>query len=276
MKFSIAKFAFYGFALTTTTFSSVAFGQLPTSGTTSGIGGATTGFGGATTGTGGTTGAAGTAQRLPGAFGGPGITGSPIIEYSNINVSKAFVSPNSPSGTSTGTAGTTGQIANPASAFGANAFGGNAAGGANAGGMGGMGGGLGGGMGGLGRVGGLGGIGGLGGLGGGAGNRNNAKSKIRIIAKAQMEEDRPRSGNANNGAANAQARFGRIPLPAKLRGVNASFVDGQVVLSGKVSSEADKRLVERLVKLEPGVDSVKNEVQVQPKPSEEVQAEPNR
>jgi hypothetical protein len=246
-----------------------------------------TGFGtpqtGATTGQTGTTGLTGLAQntgatgangqKLPGSFGGPGITGTPVIEFSNVTASKAFASPSSLSGG--GLAGSNNQ-ATGASPFGTNAFGGNAttgAGGANSTQTFGIGN-----LGGMGRNGGLGGIGGLGGLGGGGGRGNSAqaKNKIRIVVKPEIEADRPNAREPIGGGVKAQARFGRIPMPAKLRGVTAAYDGDAIVLRGEVATESEKRLVERLVKLEPGVDSVRNEVTVLAKSSEDIQAAPNR
>jgi hypothetical protein len=70
-------------------------------------------------------------------------------------------------------------------------------------------------------------------------------------------------------------------LPEKFRGVSAVYDKGEVVLRGVVSTEADKRLVGRLMKLEPGVDSIRNDITVQGVSSsestaEQIEALPNR
>ncbi len=223
--------------------------------------------------------------KLPGTFGGPGVTGSSRLELATSN--PIFSSGSSVSG-STSTAGTTGASGGvggttlggqttTGSAFGANAFsntGGIGATGGLGGGLGGGGlGGLGGGLGGRG-IGGLGGIGGGGLGGGGLGNTSaQAKKQIRPIVKPDIEIERASSTTV---ATNAQQRLTRLQLPKKLKGVTSSVEGGTVVLRGQVATEADKRMVERLLKLEPGIDSVRNEVTVQASSLERIQAKPNR
>jgi hypothetical protein len=141
------------------------------------------------------------------------------------------------------------------------------------GGLGGGIGGLGGGLGGLGG-GGLGGIGGLGGLGGGLGRnqagRGNqgqgAKGSFRATVRPDIAVDSQRVGNLSG---QLQNRMSRVPLPERLRGAKVSIEDGQVVLRGNVSNEADKRMMERLIQLEPGVNSVRNELDVAPPRAEQ-------
>ncbi|MFN5230911.1 MAG: BON domain-containing protein [Planctomycetota bacterium] len=48
-----------------------------------------------------------------------------------------------------------------------------------------------------------------------------------------------------------------------MRGVNVSLSGGQITLRGNVATDADKRLMERMMLLEPGISSVKNELIVQ-------------
>ncbi len=229
-------------------------------------------------------GGAATTSRLPGSFGGPGVTGSSRLELTTTN--PIFSSGSSVSG-STSTSGTTGAAGGlgatalggqtaTGNAFGANAFsntgGLGATGGLGGGGLGGLGGGLGGrGIGGLGGLGGIGG-GGLG--GGGLGNSSaQAKKQIRPIVKPDIEIERASSASI---ATNAQQRLTRLQLPKKLKGVTSSVEGETVVLRGQVATEADKRMVERLLKLEPGIDSVRNEVTVQASSLERIQARPNR
>ena len=134
-------------------------------------------------------------------------------------------------------------------------------------------GGLGGGLGGLGG-GGLGGIGGLGGLGGGlgrnqAGRGNQAqggKGSFRATVRPDIAVDPQRVGNLSG---QLQNRMSRVPLPERFRGAKVSIEDGQVVLRGHVSNEADKRMMERLIQLEPGVNSVRNELNVAPPRAEQ-------
>ena len=224
------------------------------------------------------TGAAAT-TKLPGSFGGPGVTGSSRLELATSN--PIFSSGSSVSG-STSTPGTTGATGatglggqtQTGNAFGANAFS-NTTGGL--GGAGGLGGGLGG-LGGLGggRVGGLGGLGGLGGGGLGGGGMGStsaqAKKQIRPIVKPDIEVERV---SAKTTATNAQQRLSRIQFPKKLRGVTSSVEGDVVVLRGEVATESDKKMVERLLKLEPGIDSVRNEVKVQSNSVERIQGKPN-
>lgn len=249
------------------------------------------GFGGVQTGGlggvgGGAVGGAASQNRLPGAFGGLGVTGTPVLEYSRINAAAQFGIPSQSGaaggGLGGGMAGFGGNVA-AGSPFGANAFGGGAGG--VSGGIGGLGGGLGGlggGIGGLGGgLGGLGGIGGLGGLGGSRTNRDqlgggrNASGKGQIRAVVRPDID------FNQGARNASfntipERMSRLPLPERLRNISATVESGVVVLRGSVPTESDKRMVEKLVMLEPGVTQVQNEVSVRTKPAESIEARPTR
>lgn len=130
-------------------------------------------------------------------------------------------------------------------------------------------------LGGLGQTG-LGGLGGRGGLGGlnqlgGAGNRNRAgglnnnqnqntnQNKVRAVMSLGFD------GPAVNGAqvnSVLQDRLGRMSLPDRLKSIQVS-VDGQTaVLKGTVASERDKKMMERLISLEPGVHAIKNEIQI--------------
>lgn len=221
--------------------------------------------------TGATTGS--TSRGLPGAFGGPGVTGQSRIDYSGKDPSTAFNNGTTVSGgTAAGGTAAAGGLANQAtgSQFGANGFS-NATGTGATGGLGGgIGGGLGGGLGGFGR-GGFGGLGGLGGLGGGGmGNTSaSAKKMIRPIVRPDIEVERPSGATT---ATNAQLRLTRIQMPKRLKGVISSVEGDYVVLRGQVATESDKRMVERLVKLEPGIDSVRNEVTVLTNPVESIPA----
>jgi hypothetical protein len=127
------------------------------------------------------------------------------------------------------------------------------------------GGGIGGGLGGLG-LGGVGGLGGLGGLGGGLGrnqmgrgNQAQGKGTFRAAVRPDIPLNTQRTSNI---AGQIQTRLSRVPLPERLKGTQVSVEDGQVVLRGRVSSESDKRMMERLLQLEPGVNSIRNELTV--------------
>ena len=228
--------------------------------------------------TGTTTPATGSSNtKLPGSFGGLGVTGQSKIDFSGKDPSTAFNNGSAVSGATTGS-GTTGTgLAGQTtgSQFGATGFS-NATGtgaiGTQGGGLGNaFGGGLGGGFG----RGGFGGLGGLGGLGGGGmGNTAaSAKKLIKPIIRPDIEVERP---SASTTATNAQLRLTRIQMPKRLKSV-VSSVDGDfVVLRGQVATESDKRMGERLVKLEPGIDSVRNEVTVLTSPAESIRAKPTR
>ena len=277
MKFSITKLSLFGVACGFFS-NSVALAQVPgqPQGGTQGFGATTNG--GATGAPGGAVGGGAVGGASKYGFGAPGsgATGAALVEYSNINAVKGF--------STTTSAGGAGALSN-ANAFGANAFS-NAAtgvqgaqGGANMNSLGGgfgagLGANLGGGFGG--RAGGLGGIGGLGGGLGGQSASNQAKKKIRVSVSPDIELARSSIATQSNGAPIALARLKRIPLPASLRGVNASLEGDLVVLTGTVATEADKQKVERLVKLEPGLNSVRNDVVVQSTSLEKIQARPNR
>ncbi|MEQ1824297.1 MAG: BON domain-containing protein [Pirellula sp.] len=292
MKYTFTNFAL-GAALALISSGADALGQFQT-GSTGGFGGApqqgfggTQGFGGQTgvAGVGGaggiggaTTGATGgTFSPANGPFGGAGVSGAfggrgvsgvirPGQEFSTLNAANGVVVPQT---NALGTGGTGGQ--QQQSQFGGTNTQFGAGGQGGIGGLGGLGG-----ITAFGRTGGLGGIGGLGGLGGGQAGRanaNQAKSKIRTIVKPDIDITRDTSAVA---AANVQARMGRIPLPPRIANVNYSVEAGTVVIRGEVSSESDKKLAERLVLLEPGVNSVKNEVLVRNKTPEKIPAVPIR
>ncbi|MBM3964613.1 MAG: BON domain-containing protein [Planctomycetes bacterium] len=207
-------------------------------------------------------------SNYPGTFGGPGVTGQMILQ--NLNTQ-----PITAAGGAGGTAFGTGVSG---SAFGSNAFSGGAAnqGGMGAGGMN---------MGGMGGMG-LGGVGGLGrggmGLGGfGAGNfgmgmmGGNAQGRKPIRASVRPEIEMSARGSADL-AARTTSRFTNLPAAQKFPNVNASYENGSVVLRGSVATEKDKKMMERLMKLEPGVDSVRNELLVQGPTLEQIPAMRNQ
>lgn len=152
-----------------------------------------------------------------------------------------------------------------------------------AGGLGGLGGGLGGGFGG-----GLGGgFGGLGGAGGTLGNsvlgltalgafqrtgtqQNAAGAQSRIVRAPMRIAFEGNRRTSPVGVDNFQRRLPRLPaLGDAGQTVQVQLVDGKVVLSGQVSSPAQRRLVERLALLEPGIEEVTNLIEVEGEGSEE-------
>jgi hypothetical protein len=66
--------------------------------------------------------------------------------------------------------------------------------------------------------------------------------------------------------ASVQTRFANTPnLGERGAGVTlAADETGAIVLTGTVKNEGDRRLMEMLVRLEPGVNTVRNELQVAP------------
>jgi hypothetical protein len=238
-----------------------------------GFGGGNTGFGGGGFGGGGGgfggggIGGGTNTSNFPGTFGGPGVTGQNFIG----NLNTRPITASTTTGSSAFGVGASG--GGSGSAFGANAFGGTTGGfgggGFGGGGLGGLGGGLGG-LGGLGGgLGGLGGIGGLGGLGGinnrnragGFGAQGNQQGKKTIRATVKPDFVLP-AGSVPAVTSRIEERISRSPIQDRLRNLDIRVVGGEVTLRGNVATEADKRLMERLMKLEPGVDSVRNELTV--------------
>ena len=193
---------------------------------------------------------------LPGAFGGPGITGVARKEYSNTNIFEAF----STGGSTAGSTGSSGSLGGN-SAAGSSSMGGF--GGTSMGGLGGMSmGGLGGGR--MGMMG----MGGLGGLGGFGANRNrgalggaNSTPQMRAVIRPDYEN---LATERQSSLAEVPAVLSRLPLPERLKGINANVEENTIVLTGSVATESDKRLAEKIVRLEPGVHSVRNELQIVP------------
>jgi hypothetical protein len=218
-----------------------------------------------------------------------------LIDYSSINASTAFQQGSAfgSSGTS-GSTGTTGQIgqtgtsgfgstaggfggtqgANP---FGAGAFGGlGGTGGTGFGGGSPFGGGLGNSLGGLGNLGG--GLGNLNnrnrnGLGGGNSRNGRSQQQVRVAVTPDIEISSNRKSQLSSSFT---SRMSKLPFPERLRGISVGVNSGVVRLTGSVATIADKKLAERIVLLEPGVDSVTNDLTVVSPPAERIEAAPNR
>ncbi len=99
-------------------------------------------------------------------------------------------------------------------------------------------------------------------------NNNNQQNKVRAVATLGF--DRP-SLSSSTASANVQSRMSRLPLPPQIQNVQVSLDGETVVIRGEVPNESDKKLVERLVRLEPGVNSIRNELTTRTSPSEEIQ-----
>jgi hypothetical protein len=63
---------------------------------------------------------------------------------------------------------------------------------------------------------------------------------------------------------NASQRFRYLTTQSSLRGINVTMQGRTAVISGLVNSERDRRMSELLMRLEPGVSSVDNQIVVAP------------
>jgi hypothetical protein len=124
-----------------------------------------------------------------------------------------------------------------------------------------LGGGLMGGMGGMG----MGGMG-MGGMGGRTGmntmNNQNQQNQNKLRTTIKLGFSIPH-GVSPQQATQMQTRLGRLPISGGARRVQVVATGNTVVLRGTVPSRADATLVERLIKLEPGVRTVRNELVVE-------------
>ena len=121
------------------------------------------------------------------------------------------------------------------------------------------------GMGGMGRgmMGGMmgGGFGGMGrGMGGfGMQNQNDPRMSLRIPFRIGFTVNRAAPELVQS---RAQNRLQRIPALAKYVGVTVQMDGRTAVLNGTVGTERDKRLVELVLRLEPGIREIENELTV--------------
>ena len=127
------------------------------------------------------------------------------------------------------------------------------------------GGGLGGGAAGLGGLGG-GGLGGLGGLGSlfGAFNTGTAQSTRPAIRTRLRSAINVPPMSVPQVQANATRRFRSVTSRPSLSGINVTMQDRTAIISGVVASPSDRRMSELLIRLEPGVSRVENQVIVSP------------
>ena len=122
-----------------------------------------------------------------------------------------------------------------------------------------------GGIGGFGGAGGFGGVGGLGGLnslfGGGFGQGGQSSQPI-IRTRLRSAIKSPPTPPAQ---VQLQARQRLVEVPTqRMSAVNVQVQGRTAVLSGQVSSDADRRMSQLLMRLEPGVDRVENRIRIQP------------
>lgn len=143
------------------------------------------------------------------------------------------------------------------------------------GGMSGMGGFGTGGFGGMGGIGGAGGLGGFGGIGsaagrggfGGAAGRggmrgNFGNSNRQINVRTQMEIGFRYQRPAAPAVQTNVARYVNTDEIGRLGPIEVQMEGATAVLRGRVATPSDRRLAIRLAKLEPGVETVRDELQV--------------
>jgi len=118
-------------------------------------------------------------------------------------------------------------------------------------------------------LGGLGGIGGLGGFGRGntgfgnqanqANTQNSAEPQIRFRITLGFTHPRPAGTKLS---ASLARRLTRIPQLPSAQSVAVTMEDRTAVLAGQVDSEHERKLIEKLAMMEPGVSAVRNELTV--------------
>jgi hypothetical protein len=74
---------------------------------------------------------------------------------------------------------------------------------------------------------------------------------------------KPTPGSVPSISTRLADRKSRSPIQDRMRGVEVALSGGEITLRGTVATDADKRLMERMMLLEPGINSVKNELVVQ-------------
>ncbi|MCS7470496.1 BON domain-containing protein [Stieleria sp. ICT_E10.1] len=107
-----------------------------------------------------------------------------------------------------------------------------------------------------------GGLGGLfGALGGAFGGQGTSSQKpiIRVRLRSAIEVP-PRA--ASEVQQSARRALNSLPPSSRIRGVNVTMNGPTAILSGTVASEKDRRMSELLMRLEPGVKQVDNQVVV--------------
>jgi hypothetical protein len=111
--------------------------------------------------------------------------------------------------------------------------------------------------------GGLGGLGGLGSLFGGfgAGTSQNTRPAIRTRLRSAINAPPIPAAQVQM---NAMGRFRSLATRPALNGISVNMRDRTAVISGVVSSDRDRRMSELLIRLEPGVARVDNQVVVSP------------
>ena len=111
--------------------------------------------------------------------------------------------------------------------------------------------------------GGFGGLGGLGALfgGGGFGNAQSTQPTIRTRLRSAIDVAPFEPAEVQ---VIANRRVSRLPARAGMRNINVSMVGRTAVISGTVGTDRERRMSELLMRLEPGVSQVQNNVVVSP------------
>ncbi len=119
-----------------------------------------------------------------------------------------------------------------------------------------------GGRGGGGGLGGLGGFG-LGGFGAGGFGQSStpAKPTLRTRLRSSVSVTPLQAQQIQSAA---QSRFYQTPSTSRMSGVQVNMIEGTAVINGVVGSEKDRRMSELLMRLEPGVRNVSNQIIVSP------------
>lgn len=134
-----------------------------------------------------------------------------------------------------------------------NALGAAAGGGAGGGGAGGGGGGFGGGLGGLGAL--------FGGAFGGAGAGGTTQPAVRVRLRNAIGTGPLPVPQVQRSVTQA---INRLPRQSSLPGVNVVMNGRTAIVTGTASSERERRMSELLLRLEPGVSRIENNVRVIP------------
>ncbi|MCH1495359.1 MAG: BON domain-containing protein, partial [Rubripirellula sp.] len=108
--------------------------------------------------------------------------------------------------------------------------------------------------------------GGFGGLqslfGGFGGQTQNSQPAIRTRLRAAINVERPATLVVERAVA---TRFQQMSRP-EFRTVKVQVVEGRGILTGVVASQRDRRMSELLLRLEPGIREIDNQLTVQPAP----------
>ena len=93
-------------------------------------------------------------------------------------------------------------------------------------------------------------------------NNTQNNAKMRTLARAAIST--PPIATAR--ATQIQSRMARLNLPSNFSTVKVLMSGRRLVLQGNVASEADEKLIARLLSLEPGVDEVESQLVYPGKP----------